>query len=255
MLEIRREQHAELEKLALRRFVDDMREHLFGFAPGHCEVVGAQGIEAVIGSGIKKARSYGVTQRGPVRLYLEMMVLFGSDFDSDPQYPWALASLQDPAAFDQMDRAVRLHERVMDYIERVVGPDAQHERAALRTLLSRYPAAGSLPGGQREDMLARLPGEIYPQKGRYLGEAALRELAAEALASTQAHRLAGERGPAVLLALMFALGHGCVEDPQFPWIAKTLGDTDSGGLGLRVDRLYGRFMAYVGAGLEPSHRV
>ena len=56
--------------------------------------------------------SHGFNFRGPVRLYLELMVLFGSHFDTDPQYPWAARILADhdgnrPYPSRQNDRAYR----------------------------------------------------------------------------------------------------------------------------------------------------
>ena len=50
-----------------------------------------------------RAEGYGFTNRGPLRLFIEMMFLCGSGFDTDPQYPAVGAVLR--AAGDQMQRA------------------------------------------------------------------------------------------------------------------------------------------------------
>src|SRR4029450_5072165 len=132
MLEIRSEQMTAFEQAALIAFEDEMVEHLKNFSPQHCEVMGESRVRSVIQLGMARARTYGFTNRGPARFYLEMMFMFGTDFDSDPLLPWVLTILNDPATPDQMVRADRLYEGLMDYAEKVAGPNNQYIKEALR---------------------------------------------------------------------------------------------------------------------------
>ena len=56
-------------------------------------VLGKEGLVGVIRGGIKRAAKHGFTFTGPMRLFLELCLLFGSGFDEDVQYPWARESL------------------------------------------------------------------------------------------------------------------------------------------------------------------
>ena len=66
------------------------------FSPPLFKAVGEEQMRKAIRFGIGRADSYGFTFRGPVRLYLELMLLFGSHFDTDPQYPWAAGDSDKP---------------------------------------------------------------------------------------------------------------------------------------------------------------
>src|SRR4051794_26634806 len=80
VLTIRNEQVEAFRLAALRAFEDDMVRDLKGFAPAIYETRGEPILRQLIRVGIGRAKGYGFTNRGPVRLYIELMVLFGCDF-------------------------------------------------------------------------------------------------------------------------------------------------------------------------------
>src|SRR6187431_1511713 len=113
MLTIRTAQFEALRAVPRGVFEDSMVAHLAKYAPKHCEVIGQDAVREAIRLGIDRARTYGLTNRGPVRFYLESMFMFGSDFDTDPQFSWATAILNDGRLSDQMAKADRLYETAM----------------------------------------------------------------------------------------------------------------------------------------------
>jgi hypothetical protein len=64
--------------------------------------------------------------------------------------------------------------------------------------------------------------EVHPEKAQYVGESALRTLIARAIHEAGNFGVSTGAGVSLLLGLMFAIGHGCANDPKFPWIASTL---------------------------------
>ena len=86
----------------------------------------------------------GLLIRGPIRLFIELMLLFGSAFNTDPQYPWAAKILH--LSDDQMERAEELWDNFLDYQENVSGPDEANTRKALEdlSLLARQPVMFSV---------------------------------------------------------------------------------------------------------------
>lgn len=96
MLIIRKETMEVFEEALLRNFEDEMVQHIKQFTPRHSEIIGEQCVRQVAKMGIERARQYGLTNRGPVRFYIELMFMLGSNFDTDPQYPWAGEILNDP---------------------------------------------------------------------------------------------------------------------------------------------------------------
>jgi hypothetical protein len=58
----------------------------------------------------------------------------------------------------------------------------------------------------------------------FIGNEAITALMDEGRAEAHRYAFPAGRGAALLIALKFAFGHGCTEDPLYPWIARTLRD-------------------------------
>ena len=235
MLQIRGEQMLAFEQAALRRFENEMVTHSQQFSPRLCEIIGEKQLRVALRLVIARAAGYGFTNRGPVRLFIEMMFLCGSAFDTDPQYPALGEVLRSP--YDQMQRAQQIHEGFLDYLERVSGPGAENVRKALRDLLifARRPvtlSANDFVAGMLQEM-----NRIFPKKVAYTGEEALKSLIQEGLAEARKYAFPTVRSKALLVVLMFAFGHGCTYDPLYPWISRTLTDMKIVDPAARAERL------------------
>jgi hypothetical protein len=174
MLIIRDEQMNVFEEAVTAVFKSEMVRHLQQFVPRHSAVIGAAGVEQVVDRGIASARVHGFTNRGPVRLYLELMSMFGSGFATDPVLPWTVAPLTERDESSQMARAEQLHAAVLEYLEKVAGPGNQYTLSALRRL-SSIDADALLGGsGSIEERLVDAYRVMYPQKAGPPDASALR---------------------------------------------------------------------------------
>src|SRR5271165_3956697 len=115
MLVIRTEQMETFRDAARRTFENDMVAHLSQFSPPLFRTLGEEQLRCAIRFGTCRAAGHGFTFRGPVRLYLEAMLLFGSHFDTDPQYLWAVETLADQESAPQLQRAFSLYMKILDY--------------------------------------------------------------------------------------------------------------------------------------------
>jgi hypothetical protein len=223
MLTIRREQMEALEEAQKHQFALEMVEHLHSYSPTHAARIGDPELYQVARSGLARAEQYGLTLRGPVRLFIELMVLLGSHFDTDPQYPWAAEILNDRSTSDEMTRANVLQERAVNFYDTVLGPDYQYEHAAIRRLHAEdfegFPEQDAT--AFRAELLRRLGG-IYPEKSSYVGTASLTILLDNATQLANYYSMGTPAGVALVTALGFALDYRCDIDPQFPWIAQDL---------------------------------
>jgi hypothetical protein len=216
VLVIRESQLEALAQAALRRFEDEMVAHLGRHAERLAALRGEAALRALVRTGIARARGHGFVQRGPIRLYLELMLAFGAAFDTDPQYAWAHAALAPAPGSDPMARAEALHGLALDYFACVAGPANGHALRALDRVCATLPQPGPMSAEQADAALR----EIYPEKYAFAGSEALQRLAQRAL--ERAHAAALADGAGVLLALMYAFGHGVASDPMYPWIRNTL---------------------------------
>jgi hypothetical protein len=245
MITIRPAQMKTFEDAALRQFEDDMVSHLKAFAPEHCAAIGDDAVRQVVRTGMDKAQRYGLTNRGPVRFFLELKILFGSEFDTDPHLPWALQTLNDPKLPEQMAKADRLYERFLKYEQEVAGPNSENALEALRrTRAQRIDDLPPLGRPFETEVLARLR-SVYPAKCAYVGEPRLRALLVFSQQLAEKHALLA--GPAVALftGLAFALGHGFIQDPLYPWVADTLGNDAIPEMSKRVERVHSKMMTYL----------
>jgi hypothetical protein len=242
---IRKEQMQVFEEARLPDFEDYMVEHLKDFSPLHSESLGDVPMRTLVRSGMKRAKKHGFTHRGPVRFYIETMILLGADFDTDPQYPWACERLRDSAVLNQTQRADRLYNTLMDFLESVAGPDREYATRALHKAkeIPFEPTPVSSPDFG-EVMIRRMQ-EVHPEKVDYVGQAAMRELVSRAIEEARRFSVSTDAGVCLFLGLMFMLGHGFVHDPMYPWLANTLSNPAVEHPQKRVERLYSKAMTYL----------
>jgi hypothetical protein len=231
---IRAEQMAAFEQAAVRNFRLELAGHCRDFAPGLAGQAGPDNVARFVENGMERARASGITLRGPTRLYIELMLSFGSEFDTDAQLHWA----RPPKAEDEMERAQALREAAAAYIDRVMGPKREHAIAALGRLARLSPDLWQRLSGPFDARLAQLLNVLFPEKLEYAGPAAIRALIPRAVDTASQAGVKLEIAVVVLAALMFFFGQGAPTDPMYPWIAATLNDPKTQDPQKRVAKLY-----------------
>lgn len=113
MLKIGQEQLDTLNERNRRSFETRMRCHLYRFFPQHCEVLGAEKVDAAIEFAIKRAALYDIESEHGVCIYADLMFAFGHLFDVDGAHPWATAVLRDSSIHNVEDRVERLHQAAL----------------------------------------------------------------------------------------------------------------------------------------------
>jgi hypothetical protein len=94
-----------------KKFEDRMLIHLNKFFPRQCAALGEPKLRETIRDGIKRAAAYRITAERDVYKYIDLMVVFGHDFDTDKRFPWAgeiLRKQKSPGAkINALHRAAR----------------------------------------------------------------------------------------------------------------------------------------------------
>ena len=235
MWTIRQEQTEAFRQYHLQKFEDEMVEHSREFSPRLCRVLGDEQLRVALRSAMKHANNYGFTNKGPLRLFIEMMFLCGSAFDTDPQYAGVGDILRSPG--DQMLRAEQIHQGSLAYLEQVSGRDGVNVRRALVEVSKLRQAPLMISGANFVADLLQEMRRIFPQKAAYIGETRLTSLIHEGIAESRTVGFSTIRQGTLIVVLMFAFGHGCTQDPLYPWISRTLRDHRIVGPTARADRL------------------
>ena len=113
MLTIRQEQFTFFSRLEVEKFEDWTLAHLKKFFPRECAAAGDERLRDTIQHGIRRAASYGIKTRPDVAKYVDLAVVFGRDFDTDPRLGWAgriLGEKREPSArMRALLRAAKVH--------------------------------------------------------------------------------------------------------------------------------------------------
>jgi hypothetical protein len=217
---IRRRSFLAFEQAAIDAYVRELAAHLLGFAQESAAALSPEERMSGVRHGVARAAAHGFDQRGTVRFYVETMMLLGSDFDTDPQVPWAGQILADPAYRTPMDRAESLHRRLLGHLAQVDGEQGDRARVALAGLAT-WLVGGSHPSTTHfEDDVMHALARVHPAKLAACGETSIRRLVAGCAASAR-----GDEPHSALarIALMFAFGHRFDTDPWLVWMRRDPG--------------------------------
>lgn len=112
MLTITKKQMEAFEKVSLDKFEDEMILHCKKFSPKVCEEIGHEKLKGFVQATIQKANSYNFTLKGPLRIFIELTLLFGNGFDTDKNYSGLSKILQ--SEHDEMQRSEEIYEWILD---------------------------------------------------------------------------------------------------------------------------------------------
>lgn len=246
MLVITREQTNAMSQQCDALAQAHLAQHLRSFAPAHVAAVPPAGLQELVHRCVHACRTLGWHQRGPMELYAEMTVLLGASFATDPMAAWAAPLLVE--GDKPMAAADELAARSQAYYRAVVGPGFEFELVAIDRCLSLEAALQTALDGLHGQALVKLLARCYPEKAAYVGLDVVELLAERAARACAQAGARGSAAGALLGGLMFILGHGCMGDPQYPWVAPAMrqavqGDS-AGGL-----RLLMRFLRHARATL------
>lgn len=223
-----------------------MAVHLGPRSPLQLQVLGEEGVRRFIRFGIDRAAAHGYTCRGPVRLWLELMLLFGGRFDDDPLVPPQLHRLLDCSDPDrQIPQAQALHAEACQWLHQVGGPDHAHTRQALARVHELSSQAWTPRPADLNVQVLHLVGWIHPRQLELLGIDAHRRAIDDALAQARERGITTPQGQALFPVLACLVGAGFAHDPLYPWITETLNDPAVPDPDERAARLERRVRTYL----------
>lgn len=217
-----------IEDVKDQAFEDNMVKHLNQRFPIRTTAMGKDAVREVIRSGIERADEYGLDKPDHVCLFIEMSILLGISFDTDPQYPGIQEILADTT--DRMDRLRRLYSDALKYRETVVGPDDEFLQIAIGRLDTWQLEKAFITDEENEveeeaavwePVILDYCQSLYPEKCQYAGPEAMKQISQQAVARANEEQFLIPGGAILFGTLMLMLGHDCLTDPQFPWIDDT----------------------------------
>jgi hypothetical protein len=251
MLHIRNEQMQAFEQVALKRFKDSMVEHIKKNFPKPIELAGEQAVRETVRLGLDRSKAYGLKTEHEICLYVDLMIMLGTGFDTDPQLPWAAATLNDETVSSSVKRVEKLYDKAMEYLNRVVGQDNVFPVNALRRV--RTYTIGQLEERFESDVVrsaAPLFREIWPAKWESIGSAGLGRLIGKARELASKYEIESSSDVGIYALFMFLLGYRFDTDPMYPWTSEILADDSVTNPKQKIHSLHAKAMALLDQALS-----
>jgi hypothetical protein len=196
------------------KFKDAMTTHLAELAPDHVSAMGQADMSDFLDQALRKARSFNVSQRETTRLWLELSMLWGIGFASDPTYAFAHKIVS--SSLPELPRMRRLHSASIEYTKRVCGDKGKHFRDVLdRLQFMEMPAAGTQPD---DTGIAQFLAHLWPERAQLIGIECLEELADKTGTDAAAFGLPSTNDRLLFAILGLILGAEFAADPQYRWL-------------------------------------
>jgi len=99
-----------------------LERHLRQYFADACSAFSAAGLQALVDQGIEQACGHGFVAPADISRFVHVVLLFGADFERDPELAWAREVLADPAITSPAVRMDLLHDRAVDRLREAKAP-------------------------------------------------------------------------------------------------------------------------------------
>jgi len=122
---VRQAQMEAFSRAAIDDFIDLVIARLWDVFPDECRALGPAGLDARVREGLERAARRGIELEYHLRLYVDVVMALGPQFDEDPSVPWAGALLGDPGLGPATGVQV-IHSRLFDHAMRRITENEAH---------------------------------------------------------------------------------------------------------------------------------
>ena len=209
-----------LEPYAYENYITELVEHCNECYPHLRTTMGEENLRQVLRDAVEKAEESGFTQKGSVQFYIDLLIVFGWDFETDPQYPWIKESIQSDQGKSQIRVSTELFYEVDKYLDAISGKDSEYLFDAAKKL--ELLTIDNLPVTKNnfiQDMLVVLQ-DSYPQKYQSTEKDQRIKLIEQGIKkSKNDYQFEQPNHIGLVVILMFLLGHEFDHDPFYKWVS------------------------------------
>lgn len=246
MFSISETQQKALGAAARTSFLKELRLRLVERSPDLAQTLDEKRLHTAVSRAVDAAGIYGFTNRGPIRLYLDLCVSFGSGFVDDPVYSWATEAIGNADPETQIERSEALFDKSLVAIDEISGPENAFGAQALRAINTWARKSHSFTDLEADDAVLQMR-TLHPEKAAHAGDEALQQLFHDAKAACFDLGVTSSRPIMLITALKFGFGAGCLKDPLYPWIGATLSQENVPQMSDRFKRLERKALTWVNA--------
>ncbi|EDX9487209.1 hypothetical protein LAN87_004408 [Salmonella enterica] len=194
-----------LRKLSLKNYIDELVEHIkyvFPLLPFSC---GADNLYSYIEMSIVRAKNAGYTQRGAVRLYIDMMIILGERFERDPLFK-NIEARDINENLSQIEKTMNLYSFLNRYINEVYGEGGIFFMESLSKFKNFNIENIPVTYKNRPHNIHNLLKYIYPQRYKFIGSNAIDHLNALSEEYAERNEIVQGNQRTYLIVVMFLFG-------------------------------------------------
>lgn len=199
-----------LKKISFESYIGELTEHCGVIFPELISLNRKEDFRSCIQLGITLARKAGYTQRGPIRLYIDMMIILGMNFECDPLFHWL--KTEEQKVLSQIERSIMCCGLLDDYLARVYGVNGCFFKKSLEKFKDY--SVKFLPEkiGSSNAELHELLRDIYPQRYDFAGYDAVNDLITLSGVGCERYKLKRDSHKTYLILIMFLFGCSFEQD-------------------------------------------
>lgn len=126
-----------LEQQAIERYINKLMIHCQAEYPNLTRRITAIKLNEILHHCIGITAKRGFTQQDTTRFYIDLMILFGVEFENDPQYGWIRKIFSDYNRFGELTKSNMLYFEIITFLDKAYGKNLSN-KAEIFGLLENY---------------------------------------------------------------------------------------------------------------------
>ncbi|OKO98668.1 hypothetical protein [Xenorhabdus eapokensis] len=231
-IELNEDQWNMLKKYSFNAYIDELVVHCNESYPYLDIKLGKDGLRSALKNAVEAAKNEGFDQRGAIQFYIDMLILFGAKFQTDPQYTWIKTILDNNSHLGQLEKTSLLYHEVTRYLNEVHGEQDNHLKASILKFQNINIEHLNVQWITYESNVDVLLNSLFPKKYQYIKQDRIKKLIQFGIEKSNQYGIENANYSAFLTLIMFLLGHEFEQDIFLPHLNKKLfkqyySDTDS----------------------------
>lgn len=215
MLKINNAQVLKFKEHFVSDFENELLIHVQNYFQGHYQMIGEDGIRNTIRYCLKKCKQYKFTTKRNICLYLNNMLMLGSNFDDDPQYPWGRTILKDVKFKDSVRHIDDISSNAMEVFEAIAGSDNKYINRYFLGITQQKDKLFQSLSDSNLKLNTEILKEWFPQKYKTIKEQNIQKMVLAGYHFSEKYRIIKDSNIAIYIFMMFTGGSGFDTDPQY----------------------------------------
>lgn len=206
------------ETLAVENYITEVQQYHYQYLPKPFTKLTQHAHRAFIQNGIEEAQNWHLTERGPVRFFIDLLIIFGTKCYQDPCYRWITEGLQRTEE-SQITRTNQLYLTMTHYLTAIEGEDKQFLQQMLDRILSFETSGISFTKATLYEDIYHCLTWLAPQKMHHILPDQLAQFIVLATEKCMLHfQSQSAQIIGMMTMMMFLLGHDMDNNPLYSWI-------------------------------------